>query len=122
MDHAHEHGFLPGWFEISSAVLLTLLLINSFYQQYKDKKDSKNYKTDVPAFSLDVPAMVIGVEGMTCEHCKAKVENGLRSQKNISNAIADLENNTVKLYGSNLNLDEINKVIHDLGYSFNGKI
>lgn len=76
---------------------------------------------DTPQFSLDVPEIVIGVEGMTCMHCKARVENGLRSQPNVTNAVADIENNTVKLYGSHIDLKKMGETITALGYVFKGK-
>ncbi len=117
----HQHGFLPSWLTYGSAVILILLLINSFILQYREKMKSKKREESAPQFSIDIPAMVIGVEGMTCEHCKAKVENGLRSQDNITNAIADTESNTVKLYGASISTDKIEKVIQELGYVFKGK-
>jgi len=121
MDHSHQHGLLPQWLNYSSAVILTILLINSFYQQYRLKMNSKKQEA-TPQFSLETPAMVINVEGMTCDHCKAKVENGLQNQENISNAIADTDQNTVKIYGSNLDENTLEKVIKELGYIFKGKI
>ena len=120
MTGGHEHGFLPYWFSFSSGVILTALLIYSFVKQYRDAVNSKKQQAQAPQYSMDIPTMVIGVEGMTCEHCKAKVENGLRSENNIKNAIADTENNTVELYGNNLDPTEIGKKIHELGYIFKG--
>jgi hypothetical protein len=121
MDGDHHHGFLPEWLNYGSAILLVLLLINSFYQQFKLKRMMKKQKDSAPAFSIAIPAMEIGVEGMTCEHCKAKVESGLRNQENITNAVADIENNTVKLYGTNLDIGQLEEVIRELGYVFKGK-
>jgi len=108
--------------EIKAAIVLTLLLIYSFYKQYTDHLKSKKQMKEVSQFSMDIPALIIGVEGMTCEHCKTKVENGLRNQPNITNAIADTENNTVKLYGNNLELKRLGGLIVELGYVFKGKV
>jgi hypothetical protein len=118
----HVHQILPGWLNVGSAIVLTLLLAYSFIKQYTDHLKSKKQMKEVSQFSMDLPTMVIGVEGMTCEHCKAKVENGLLDQSNIKNAIADTEHNTVKLYGDHLNLEELSKVIKELGYTFKGKV
>jgi uncharacterized membrane protein YraQ (UPF0718 family)/copper chaperone CopZ len=122
MMDGHHHGLLPDWLNYGSAVVLTLMLINSFYLQYKEKMMMKKQKESQPVFTVDVPAMVIGVEGMTCEHCKAKVEHGLRSQENITNAVADTENNTVKLYGENIDPERTGQLVHELGYVFKGQI
>ena len=117
----HTHDILPQWLEIGSAIVLTLLLINSFIQQYKFKMNTKKQETKAASFSMDIPNLVINVEGMTCEHCKAKVENGLQEQENITTAIADIENNTVKIYGNNLNAGHLGKIVTGLGYTFKGK-
>jgi uncharacterized membrane protein YraQ (UPF0718 family)/copper chaperone CopZ len=117
----HEHGLLPAWLNYGSAAILVLLLINSFRLQYQERMKSKRQKEFTPQFTVDIPTMVIQVEGMTCEHCKAKVENGLRSQDNITNAIADTEKNTVKLYGTNLDPQKIGQLVQELGYIFRGQ-
>jgi len=122
MAGGHVHQILPGWINNGSAIILTLLLIYSFYMQYTDHLKSKKQMKEVSQFSMDIPALIIGVEGMTCEHCKTKVENGLRNQPNITNAIADTENNSVKLYGKDLDLNRIDEIVRDLGYIFKGKV
>lgn len=118
----HQHNILPGWFENGSAIVLTLLLFYSFYIQISNYMKSRKAAQSMPEFSVDVPAMIIGVEGMTCEHCKARVENGLRNQENITQAIADIENNTVKLYGKQLDPKRLGEIVAELGYVFKGKV
>ena len=120
MVHGHEHGFLPYWFEISCAIILIILLLNSFYLQFKENMESKKHKANTPQFSVDIPSMTVNVEGMTCEHCKAKVENGLRSESNITNAIANTDDNTVKLYGSDIDALRIEERVKELGYIYKG--
>jgi uncharacterized protein len=121
MNGGHLHHLLPDWLKYGSAIVMTLLLIFSFYTQIIEKIKSKSQMKDTPEFSLDIPEMVIGVEGMTCAHCKARVESGLRNEPNVTNAVADIENNTVKLYGSDLDLDKLGKTIAELGYIYKGK-
>lgn len=82
--------------------------------------ESKKHKANTPQFSVEIPAMTVNVEGMTCEHCKAKVENGLRSETNITNAIANPEENTVKLYGSGIDALRIEERVKELGYIYKG--
>lgn len=117
----HIHHILPSWLETISAITLTLLLIYSFYIQFTNHLKTNKQMAGVTQFSMDIPTLIIGVEGMTCDHCKAKVENGLRSQSNIKNAIADTENNIVKIYGEDLDINLLGEVIKDLGYVFKGK-
>jgi len=122
MSGEHVHGFLPEWFENSAAVILVLLLAYSFWQQIKNKLQSKSSQTSSTQFSVSLPSLVIGVEGMTCAHCKAKVENGLMAMEQITNAVADTEKNQVTIYGSNLDTKLIGEKVEDLGYVFEGKV
>lgn len=122
MSGEHAHGFLPKWFENSAAIILVLLLIYSFWKQYQNSRRSKASKTATSEFSIHIPSLIIDVEGMTCEHCKAKVENGLRTMEQITNAVADTEKNQVSIYGSNLDAKLIGEKVEELGYVFKGKV
>ena len=123
MTHGHEHRLLPYWLSYGSAVILILLLINSFIKQYRENRMvKKQSESKGPQFTMDVPSLVIQVEGMTCAHCKAKVENGLKGEENITDAIADTEQNTVRLYGSEIDASRIAQRISELGYLFRGVI
>jgi len=122
MSGEHAHGFLPEWFEYISVIVLALLLAYNFGQQFINWRKRKVSTQQDPGFTVNIPALVIGVEGMTCAHCQAKVENGLRDMENISNAVADTEKNQVTLYGINLNTSIIGKKVVELGYVFKGEI
>lgn len=122
MSGDHSHGLLPEWFENISVIVLALLLVNSFWQQFKNWRKRKNSAPQESSFTVSIPALVIGVEGMTCTHCQGKVENGLRSMGNISNAVADIEKNQVMIYGSKLDTKTIGKKVVELGYTFKGEI
>jgi len=117
----HQHGFLPDWFKIISALLLAFLIAYYFVKQIIEKmKTSKSI--DPNGFSMEMPSLEIEVQGMTCEHCKSRVETGLRSFENVNNAVANPETNRVKIFGSNLRLEQIGQKITDLGYIFKGKV
>ena len=64
----------------------------------------------------------VKVQGMNCNHCKIKVETGLKKVVGIDVAMADLVNGEVTLKGNNINLDKVKSTIEDLGYSYNGEI
>jgi copper chaperone CopZ len=117
----HHHDFLPEWFKITTAMILVALISYHFIKRFLENMNTSN-SSDPKGLSLDLPDLEINVEGMTCEHCKSKVENGLRSMENIEKAIAYPETNRVKIYGTNLNLEQIGQKITDLGYDFGGKI
>jgi uncharacterized protein len=62
----------------------------------------------------------INVEGMTCSHCEANVARNLTKLDGIDEVVADRNTAQVKISGTNINLDEIARVITDLGYQFKG--
>jgi len=120
--HEHTHGLLPYWFNVVSTLLLIAFLIYGYFKQFTQWLQSRKKKQENPSFSLsiDIPAMVIGVEGMTCEKCKAKIENGITNMDNVNMAVADLETGILKIYGNPESIDTVKKKIEDLGYGFTG--
>lgn len=62
---------------------------------------------------------VINVEGMSCNHCANKVMDALKKIKIIKKVKVNLENKNVTILSKEeLNLDEIAKIIEDLGYKY----
>ena len=102
MLHEHSHGLLPYWFNVASALLLISLLFYGYFNVFTNWLKSRKKKKEESPFSLsiDIPAMVVGVEGMTCPKCKAKVEKGISELKNVSLAVADINTGTIKIYGN----------------------
>jgi copper chaperone CopZ len=64
--------------------------------------------------------MKIIVKGMTCNHCEANVENGIRSLEGIDSAKADQVSERVVLSGEHIDLDQIREKVEGLGYKFGG--
>jgi copper ion binding protein len=62
----------------------------------------------------------IFVKGMTCNHCKANVENIIKSIKGISSVDVNLERSVVLIEGEDLNLNEIKEKIEGIGYEYGG--
>ncbi len=61
------------------------------------------------------PELVIGVEGMMCEHCKARVEKACLSVPGVISAVVSLENKNVTVTGE-ASLDGLRAAITDAGY------
>ena len=62
---------------------------------------------------------VINVEGMSCNHCANKVMDALKKIKIIKKVKVNLEKKNVTILSKEeLNLDEIAKIIEDLGYKY----
>ena len=64
----------------------------------------------------------ISVEGMTCNHCKATVENGLSAIEGVEKVSVDLQSGEVVIGGIGVNMDKVANRLKELGYGFNGTI
>ena len=57
------------------------------------------------------------IEGMTCGHCKMKVENTLNDLNQVDSAEVDLIDGSCEVeMNSEINSDELKKIIADAGY------
>lgn len=63
--------------------------------------------------------VVIGVEGMSCNHCKMAVEKALKSLAGVTNAIVSLENKNAEIeYDENVvDVEKLKQAIKDAGYT-----
>ena len=103
LGHAHHHQV--GWLEITSAIVLLLLIVYGYLEDkiIKTKKQNMNAQT-------------ITVEGMSCNHCKASVEKELNKMETINTANVNLAEKTVTIEGENLDLNVIKETINELGF------
>jgi uncharacterized membrane protein YraQ (UPF0718 family)/copper chaperone CopZ len=109
--HAHHHdGF--SWFKTLASVSLTGLIINAFLQKYRSSKQIKNTNKTAKAYKIS---------GMTCNHCKSTVENGLANVKGVVSVQADLAKSAVYVEGTPDDA-EIEKTVESLGYKYRGII
>ena len=117
-DHlgSHEHSLLPKWLNYFSVAFLSFMLIFNYFNQIMKKTDK------ISELSLEIPALKVGVEGMTCQHCKKKVEDGLMEIQGVTNVSANTETNTVDIYGKNVEPGSVQKIVEELGYIYNGKL
>ncbi len=115
----HVHQMFPAWVGYSSAILLTFFIINALLKTYvfdpikfrklNQIKDSMNNVT-------------VKIEGMTCNHCKANVENKISSIKGISEVQVDLAGSQAKITGEDLDLEKIRAEVESIGYKYAGVI
>lgn len=65
--------------------------------------------------------LIVNVEGMSCEHCKANVEKALNSLDFVEKAEVDLKNKLALVSYSDLaNEEAIENAINEAGYEFKG--
>ncbi len=112
----HQHEMLPSWIKIASGIILILLIINGYFQKFRKNSNVEN----VNVKSNDMGATKIKVEGMTCYHCKANVENNLTKLEFIIDVQVDLATGIVELNGNDINLSKVKEVVNGLGYNYLG--
>jgi copper chaperone CopZ len=117
--HAHDQ-MLPSWLGYSSSILLGLLIINAFRLKYFVKK--KTAEETGLNINSSMETKVIKVKGMTCNHCKATVENGIRGLPGIKNVAVNLPQEQVTIYADNIDLAKIKTTVEGLGYTFGGEV
>ncbi|WP_299584482.1 SO_0444 family Cu/Zn efflux transporter [uncultured Sunxiuqinia sp.] len=113
--HIHEHGeheMLPEWLQVSSSVLLVgSLIFGYFYERFEKGKK-------VPQVNMTR----LKVEGMTCSHCEASVTRNLLKLEGVDEVFANKNTSEVQVKGTKINLDEIEKIINEIGYQYKGEI
>jgi len=117
--HMHDHPV--GWFSKGASVVLGLLIVNGYILKFRarrmeglrDRKKADAMKNEIQQYR---------VEGMTCDHCKAKVENGLKDLQGVTEVLADRTTGVVSVQAETDNEEDIRKAVGSLGYTYGGKL
>jgi uncharacterized membrane protein YraQ (UPF0718 family)/copper chaperone CopZ len=118
----HGAHLIPDWLKIGSSVLLILLLINGYVQKYLGRiKLIKSNINDVK-IEADMAEKTVKVSGMTCNHCKANVQNNLSSIHGIDSIEIDLESGKVRMTGETIDLAEVKNKVESIGYQYDGEV
>lgn len=117
LDHGHMHES-TSILSIISGVVLVLLVINGYIQKYlvrrRTLKEEKKFN-DMKSIQ------VYTVEGMTCNHCKATVEKGIRELDASGEIFADPSSNELRLSSVSIPEDALRQKVESLGYTFKGR-
>ena len=119
LTHVHDHQ--TGWFKWASSAFLVLLILNGYFMKLISSQKEKR-KDKEKANIMEKNILQYRVEGMTCDHCKATVENGLKDLQGVSEVLADRSNNQVTVQAESVSETQIKETIEKLGYRFAGKI
>ncbi len=116
----HAHGLLPDWLKIGCGVLLAGLIANALYHKYLLPYLWGKTKEEKMIIRPMMQNLEIKVKGMTCNHCKATVENHVGAMKGIDRAEVDLGTGKLRLSGEHIDLDRVKEKVESLGYKFDG--
>jgi len=116
---AHEgHFSLPIWLQWGSSISLTLLIINGYIQKMILKRKTLS-STDT---KMETEDLLVGVLGMSCNHCKNSVEKHISALPNIKTADVNLEQKRLRIQGEKIDLSIIQKEIESLGFEYGGEV
>lgn len=109
-------------------VCLNSLRLRSFKAKFENQeviKDSTKEKLEEnikgEKSMKENKKLIVNVEGMSCEHCKANVEKALNSLDFVEKAEVDLKNKLALVSYSDLaNEEAIENAINEAGYEFKG--
>jgi copper chaperone CopZ len=105
--HQHE---MSNWWNIGSATVLALLIISFAAQDLLRLK-----RRWTPANLANGPTMEIGVAGMTCGSCVAKLERTLASDAHVNEARVTLEPGRVVVQGE-ISEARVHELIQQAGF------
>lgn len=99
---------------LSSIFVVSNSLRIRFFKGEKSNSNIINKKIEKEKFIME---KIMTIEGMTCGHCKSRVEKVLGETDGINSAIVDLENKTATInLSSDLSNETLTKIITDAGY------
>ena len=118
---AHMHDHPAGWFNWTASAILVGLIINGTLMKWHSARRQQR-KDNETAVAMTKNLLQYKVEGMTCEHCKSTVENGLKVLEGVTGVLADRIHNQVSIQAEFLSEDQVRETIEKMGYRFGGRI
>jgi uncharacterized membrane protein YraQ (UPF0718 family)/copper chaperone CopZ len=110
---AMEHPWmLPGWLKSVSAVLVTSVIIGSFFRLPKEKHPEIEDRGG--------NNMKLKIEGMTCEHCVNSVTRALKESRGVTSALVDLKKGEAVVTGGDIDVSLLREAVESLGYKVTG--
>ncbi len=65
--------------------------------------------------------MKLEIGGMSCNHCKMRVESALKSVEGVEDAVVDIDEGIAEIFTTkNIEENRLREIIEDAGYSFWG--
>ncbi len=120
MAHDGIHGLTSGWLKWSMTAMLLALIINGAIRKWRSRIKMQN-EDRIKGDGMKSNVHVFKVEGMTCAHCKASVENGLMELPSVSQVLAEPGTDKVTVEAGDIEDEEIKSTIEGLGYIFRGR-
>ncbi len=118
---SHNHSMAGSWLNAASTIVLAALVLIAVWNKWL-----KNKILPKKIITMEQNAnpfyKTISVEGMTCNHCRATVENNIAALDGVEECTVDLQSGEVKIGGTNVNLEKIAARVKELGYQYKGTV
>ncbi|HQM47766.1 MAG TPA: cation transporter, partial [Candidatus Hydrogenedentes bacterium] len=117
-EHHMTHEMTVAWWQHISAVALVAMIALSLWGGRVRKAAPAASEAPAPSGGdrAGEGAVVLKIDGMTCEHCSSSVARGLRNAPGVTSAEVDLAAGQATVRGENLDLAGLRQVVQDLGY------
>jgi len=119
--HGETHEHPTRWLQWISSSALVLLIINGYTMKFISRRRNRR-EDQSKSEQMNSNVHIFKVEGMTCDHCKANVENGLKGLSQVTEVLAEPGKDLVTIQAGTVTDDHIKETIEKLGYSFGGRI
>lgn len=116
-----HHKMLPLWLKHTGAIVLLCVLFGSYIAGKKEKHSCCESEKVENSTDSEHETLELTVSGMHCSHCVNTIERSLKELGNITSANANLSEGKVIVKGTDLNKDNISKIINELGYNVKEK-
>ena len=121
LGHSDLHDHQTGWFSWVSSAILVILMMNGYVMKLiSNRRERRKDREKADIMTKNITQY--RVEGMTCDHCKAKVEQGLKDMQGVSEVMVDRANNLVSIQAESVTENRIRATVESLGYKFSGKL
>lgn len=114
----YEHA--SHWIRWLASGILVILMINGYVMKFIQRKKQRTSRPGSSGES-ELPLYRYRVEGMTCQHCKATVENGLGHLDSVSHVNADPDRGLVDIRAGELSDVRVKEIVEKLGYIYRGR-
>jgi uncharacterized protein len=123
--HNHSHG-LPFWIELSSTILLIIMILNIYIgkivKRFKEKHHKINTGLQIDDATNQNEYNVVKVKGMDCNNCKINLEKSIGALVGVEEVEANISNSTIKIKARVFDNEKVKKAVEDLGHTYLGII
>jgi uncharacterized protein len=112
--HEHEHGanLITSEIAIVISIFFAVMLGFSFYRKYFAKFFRKSEDSIMES---GTEQKVVGIEGMTCNHCVANVKMAIEKVPGVQSVDVRLDENKAYIQGD-FDMDKLKAAIDEIGY------